>query len=243
MKYKVGDKVRVKNGFFVHELYDGKQFEIKKCDNSDYTYLCKDIDVGYSAWFTEEALEPAYQDGGYVPYGKLPTPSQPVPIEAQLGLPKGVSIHDLNTVEWRRPSVNIVFNVEQAKELAKRIKEKLSGDKIGLTREYKEDKPMEYSFKTKEYERINRTCNQKVKTITTYAYGAIGEAYTTCDEKDYDTYTGALVAAAKITAKQSEETALMYNLAMKYWSNNKMGVIDSNTITILQNPCRQSFWW
>ena len=96
-------------------------------------------------------------------------------------------------------------------------------------------------FKTKEYERIDRTCNQKVKTITTYAYGAIGEAHTTCDERDYDVYTGALVAAAKITAKQSEEAGLMYNLAMKYWSNNKMGVIDSNTITILQTLADRAF--
>ena len=206
-KFKVGDRVKVKNGVYSHILYDGKRFEIKRYDNNDGTYLCTDIDVGYSAWLVEEALEPAYQEDGYVPYGKLPTPSQPVPIEDRLGLLKDVSIHDLNTVEWCRPSIDIVFNVEQAKELAKRIKEKLSDSTIEFTREYKEDKvmPIKFTFTTKEGYRIDKSNNTKIPTVTTVVedanYG--NSATATCDKADYDERQGVLEALAQLYCKGS----------------------------------------
>ena len=40
MKYKVGDRVKVKNEFDIYEEYRGKQFVIEECDSSDDTYLC-----------------------------------------------------------------------------------------------------------------------------------------------------------------------------------------------------------
>lgn len=60
-----------------------------------------------------------------------------------------------------------------------------------------------------------------IETISTTVRTELGQATTTCDKSDsYDIYTGALVAAAKITAQQSEETMLMYNLAMNMWGTD-----------------------
>lgn len=58
MKYKVGDRVKVKNEFDIYEEYRGKQFVIEECDSSDDTYLCHPITGGYRIWFLEEKIEP-----------------------------------------------------------------------------------------------------------------------------------------------------------------------------------------
>lgn len=58
MKYKVGDKVKVKNEFDFYEEYRGKQFVIEECDSSDDTYLCHPATGGYRIWFSEEKIEP-----------------------------------------------------------------------------------------------------------------------------------------------------------------------------------------
>jgi len=58
VKYKVGDKVKVKNEFDFCEEYRGKQFVIEECDSSDDTYFCHLITGGYGIWFSEEKLEP-----------------------------------------------------------------------------------------------------------------------------------------------------------------------------------------
>ena len=58
VKYKVGDRVKVKNEFDIYEEYQGKQFVIEECDSSDDTYLCHPATGGYRIWFSEERLEP-----------------------------------------------------------------------------------------------------------------------------------------------------------------------------------------
>lgn len=58
MKYKVGDKVKVKSEFDFYEEYRGKQFVIEECDSSDDTYLCHPATGGYRIWFSEEKIEP-----------------------------------------------------------------------------------------------------------------------------------------------------------------------------------------
>ena len=59
-----------------------------------------------------------------------------------------------------------------------------------------------------------------IETISTTVRTECGQATTTCDRSDYyDIYTGALVAAAKITAKQSEEAMLLYKTAIDMWGN------------------------
>ena len=59
-----------------------------------------------------------------------------------------------------------------------------------------------------------------IETISTTVRTECGQATTTCDKSDYyDIYTGALVAAAKITAKQSEEALLLFKTAIDMWGN------------------------
>lgn len=90
------------------------------------------------------------------------------------------------------------------------------------------DNNMKLTFFTEQGERIDKTCNEKIPTITTYAISnlvtgdsATGDSATaTCDKCDYDRRTGALVAAAKVISKKSEETHLMYDIAMKMWGSD-----------------------
>ena len=59
-----------------------------------------------------------------------------------------------------------------------------------------------------------------IETISTTVRTECGQATTTCDKSDYyDIYTGALVAAAKITARQSEEALLLFKTAIDMWGN------------------------
>lgn len=59
-----------------------------------------------------------------------------------------------------------------------------------------------------------------IETISTTVRTECGQATTTCDKSDYyDIYTGTLVAAAKITAQQSEEAMLLYKTAIDMWGN------------------------
>lgn len=85
------------------------------------------------------------------------------------------------------------------------------------------DDNMKLTFFTEQGERIDKTCNEKIPTITTYAISNLvtnDSATATCDKCDYDRRTGALVAAAKVIAKKSEETHLMYDIAMKMWGSD-----------------------
>ena len=193
-KFKVGDRVKVKNGVYSHKLYDGKRFEIKRYDNNDGTYLCTDIDVGYSAWLVEEALEPAYQDGGFCngfKGGKIAYSMDGAPL---------IEIPTFANLE-------IVLDSKQSEELAKRIKETLSGSTIEFTREYKEDKamPIKFTFTTKEGYRIDKSNNTKIPTVTTVVedanYG--NSATATCDKADYDERKGVLEALAQLCCKGS----------------------------------------
>ena len=77
--------------------------------------------------------------------GKIPTPSKPVSIEEQLGLPKGVSIHDLPIESLYRPMnieiqpLELVCNKEQAKNIAERLAKELNG-MLGVSFTKKEEK-------------------------------------------------------------------------------------------------------
>lgn len=85
------------------------------------------------------------------------------------------------------------------------------------------DNNMKLTFFTEQGERIDKTCNEKIPTVTTYAISNLvtGDSATaTCDKCDYDRRTGALVAAAKVISKKSEETHLMYDIAMKMWGSD-----------------------
>ena len=57
-----------------------------------------------------------------------------------------------------------------------------------------------------------------IETISTTVRTECGQATTTCDRSNYyDIYTGALIAAAKITASKSEEASLLFKTAIDMW--------------------------
>lgn len=59
-----------------------------------------------------------------------------------------------------------------------------------------------------------------IETISTTVETECGQATTTCDRSNYyDIYTGALIAAAKITATKSEEALLLFKTAIDMWGN------------------------
>ena len=206
MKFKVGDKVRLKSGLIHRQMYGSlpynhlfpqEEYTVKSCDSTDNTYLCT-IPNKCEFWFSDEMLEPVYADGGYCTGfkgGKIPTPEKPVSIEEQIGLPKGVIIHNVNPVEWYKPCVDLAFNAEAAEKLAKQIKERLSGSEIGF-KEYKEDKPMTYYVT--DGKRIDKTCNKQIDTKTTHVsiHGGRYTGKATCDAENYDRRQGLLEAIA-----------------------------------------------
>ncbi|OQA51431.1 MAG: hypothetical protein BWY47_00076 [Bacteroidetes bacterium ADurb.Bin302] len=65
-----------------------------------------------------------------------------------------------------------------------------------------------------------KTREVKIPTITTTAKTINGTGSTTCDKEDFNERTGCLVASAKIIANKSEETNLMYQIAIKSWGES-----------------------
>lgn len=127
--------------------------------------------------------------------GKIPTPSKPVSIEEQLGLPKGVSIHDLPTSEWYNlmrltfkngssieaiPNEDAIRSKEpeliwidkialptatETKEMVERVRREI----LKFTNAFpKEEKKLKFTFYTEEGYRIDKSNNSKVETITTF---------------------------------------------------------------------------
>lgn len=73
---------------------------------------------------------------------------------------------------------------------------------------------------TRERKSYEKNKPKTIETISTTVRTECGQATTTCDKSDYyNIYTGALVAAAKITAKQSEEALLLFKTAIDMWGN------------------------
>lgn len=86
---------------------------------------------------------------------------------------------------------------------------------------FKEEKKMA-TFTITEGTREVKIKNSKpmiIETVSTTVRAELGQATTTCDKSNYDIYTGALVAAAKITAQRSEEAMLIYKTAIDMWGN------------------------
>lgn len=232
MKFKIGDKVRVKGELSVRDgngityavkdmlKYRNEIMTVKDVRSSmTGNYTIYELDDNGECWaWTEEMLEPAYAEGGYVPYGKIPTPSNPVPIEEQLGLPEGVSIHDLPINEWYRP-LDIVFNAEQAEELARRVNDELNRhfnafSNNGILAKKEGKNPMKFTFYTTEDYRMDKSNNTKIPTITTHVH--VGRDYhgmATCDKADYSERQGCLeaIANAMFGSKFDRE----YNRAVK----------------------------
>ena len=198
MKYKVGDKVRVKGELSVRDgtgiayavkdmfKYRSKIMTIKgmrKTIAGDYTIYTLDDNGENWAW-TEEMFEPAYADGGFCNGfigGKMPTPEKPIPIEEQLGHTFKDSL-DSAFDAWKRLGGETTIYFENG-SFIKTIP--------------KEDKPMKFTFSTTEGYRIDKSNNTKVPTITTHV--SVGRYYggkATCDKADYSERQGCLEAIA-----------------------------------------------
>lgn len=143
--------------------------------------------------------------------GKIPTPSKPVSIEEQFGLPKGVSIHDLPIESLYRPMnieiqpLELVCNEEQAKNIAERLAKELNG-MLGVSFTKKEEKKMstKFTFYVTEGTRVDKSCNGTIPTMTTMVsyidkYGCIMKGTATCDKADYNERQGVLEAFANAT--------------------------------------------
>lgn len=179
----------------------------------------------------EEMLEPVDADGGkiaYAPNGAplfwMPTPEKPVSIEEQLGLPKGVSIHDLPTSELIKKEFNVAWidkialpTATETKEMVERVRQEI----LRFTNAFpKEEKKLKFTFYVTDWVDINKTNGEKIPMKRTVAY--IGsntdvEADTSCPVAEYDERIGCLIAAAKISAKRSTEAKMMYNIARSTW--------------------------
>ena len=141
--------------------------------------------------------------------GKIPTPSKPVSIEEQLGLPKGVSIHDLPTSELIKKEFNVAWidkitlpTATETKEMVERVRREI----LKFTNAFpKEDKKLKFTFYVKEGTRPDKKCNGTIPTITTNIELFDGNVFdkvttirgsATCDKADYDERQGVLEALA-----------------------------------------------
>ncbi len=202
MKYKVGDKVRaiVSDPRVANTIVTITDAE--KVMDIQY-YVAQDTN-GEKWGFSEDELEPAYADGGYVPYHKIPTPSKPVPIEEQLVKDTFKDCLDSAFEVWRYSNGLYGFKVNDYERVtgqpitiqidkAEAFNEVLNGFVEMVS---KEDKPMKFTFSTKEGYRIDKSNNSKIETITTHVQGAILSGEATCDKVDYDERQGVLEALA-----------------------------------------------
>lgn len=87
--------------------------------------------------------------------------------------------------------------------------------------------------------RIDTTCNEWVDTVTTYARNEAYAFTTKCDKVNYDAYTGALIASAKMTASQSKDAKRFYKLAMSMWKDDN--TIPDTTVAILKILADEAF--
>ena len=203
-KFKVGDKVRVKTDLIKGKRYGNLTFwsglmskhkglvsTVKRVTEHGEYFLSNGF------YWNDEMLEPAdskivrmadgtiigdFSTGGFCDGfrgGKIPTPEKPIPIEEQLGLPKGVFIHDLDYADLLRREYTMSFATKNM---------------------IKEDKPMKFTFYTEEGYRIDKSNNSKVETITTFVkINGFDNTYlgmATCDKVDYSEREGVINALA-----------------------------------------------
>lgn len=147
-----------------------------------------------------------------------------------------VSIHDLPTSEWYNPmrlsfkNGSFIEAIPQKVDAVRGENHFYNVDEL-IKKEFnvkwiEEEKKMSTNFKltitegARERKSHEKGKPKKIGTISTTVRTELGQATTTCDKSNYyDIYTGALVAAAKITAHKSEEAMLLFKTAIDMWGN------------------------
>ena len=102
------------------------------------------------------------------------------------------------------------------------IEDIICANKSNKSNVIKEEKKMNKTFEVIKGTRPNTNKGETgyIDTITTIVNTPRGRSTVTCDACDYDTYTGALVASAKIVAKSNSNAAMMYNMAIELWGTD-----------------------
>ena len=174
MKYKVGDKVKIRKGSLAGNIYTISHIE--SCGHielSDLPYV-----------FFDYELEPVDTDGGKIAYDPngaplfwMPEPEKPISIE----LPE------------------FVFDKKQAEKLAEEIKKRLANSDIRL----KEEKKMstKFTFYVTEGTRVDKSCNGTIPTMTTTVTNGLDEVSVTCDKVDFNERQGVLEGIAQLYCK------------------------------------------
>lgn len=206
---------------------------------SEKSYFENNSDLRSGIPYTIYEFSDLFATGGFCDGfrgGKIPTPEKPISIEEQLGLPKGVSIHDLPTSEWYRHFTVVKDEIDALKHMAnnvcvraditdfdaQRFKKRLAD----ISTRLKEEKNLKFTFyfNVNEGTRVDKSCNGTIPTITTSVvldkfgdpnrrncYSLEGEA--TCDKADYDMRQGVLEALANAIFDGNFEKA--YDKAVK----------------------------
>ena len=211
MKYKVGDKVRVKRTLSAASSYGGVLVNTDMAKRGgEIATITKIYDGGYNIsgdyWFwSDEMLEPADSKTLRMADGT---------IIGDFNTGGVVNIHDLPTSEWYNPMQidlpEFVFDAEQAKELAERLNKELAGrfnafSNNGISAKNGGKNSMKFTFYVTEGTRVDKSCNGTIPTMTTNIELLSGNAFdgvttvkgsATCDKADYDERQGVLEALA-----------------------------------------------
>ncbi len=195
-KFKAGDRVRIKDtgdwdsdiitigetGTIIEYSISDKVYRVEFDNYNTFKHDCGGCcRKGYGWNCEEKMLEPAYAEGGYVPYHKIPTPEKPISIEEQFVKDTFKDRLDSAFEAWRKlGGATSLFHEN--------------------TISIKEDKPMKFTFYTEEGYRIDKSNNSKVETITTFVkINGFDNTYlgmATCDKVDYLEREGVINALA-----------------------------------------------
>ena len=194
MKYKVGDKVRIKTNLPKYESnqcgvtdamvgMEGQVHIIEEISHTNHNYKIFTNSGDDYWWFSEEMLEL---------------------VEEQPVLSKGlVRIHDIDTHElWTTPFIILKDRLDALVDAWAKLgctTFNLLSDEVKETIKETEEKKMstKFAFYVKEGTRIDKSCNKTVPTMTTFvSIGRYHSGKATCDKADYDERQGCLEAIA-----------------------------------------------
>lgn len=240
MKFKAGDEAKVKrtNKETMYKHIEGTTVLILSnvCGDLYQVFDC----VGGKWILGEEMLEPVdsktlrmadgtvigeFNTGGVVSIHDLPTNEWYKPM--RLKFKNGSSIEAIpneDAIRSKEPELAWIDKITlptatETKEMVERVRQEILNFTNAFPKEEKK-MPTKFTFYVTDWVDINKTNGEKIPMKRTVAY--IGsntdvKADTSCPVAEYDERIGCLIAAAKISAKKSNEAKMMYNIARNTW--------------------------